>query len=132
LPDVTQDGHRRLHSGIYFEHLWRLLQWRLHNTSYGCLSRFFGMTFTQAVSTTKLVNVVSSLSATIIFAWRGLVDYRLGISLGIIMFIGAYIGGHLTLKLSNLWLRRIFMAAVIALALKIAFHDFLLKMLVGK
>lgn len=93
---------------------------------------FFGMTFTQAVSTTKLVNVVSSLSATIIFAWRGLVDYRLGILLGIVMFIGAYIGGHLTLKLSNLWLRRIFMAAVIALALKIAFHDFLLKMLVGK
>lgn len=93
---------------------------------------FFGMTFTQAVSTTKLVNVVSSLSATVIFAWLGLVDYRLGILLGIVMFIGAYIGGHFTLKLNNLWLRRIFMAAVIALALKIAFHDFLLKTLVGK
>jgi uncharacterized protein len=77
-----------------------------------------GMTFVQAVSTTKLVNVFSSLIATLIFMWRGLVDYRLGLLLGIAMFVGALIGGYVTVRLSNLWLRRIFLTTVVALALK--------------
>jgi hypothetical protein len=89
----------------------------------------FGMTFMQAVSTTKLVNVFSSLVATLIFIWRGLVDYRLGILLGVIMFVGALVGGHITLRLSNVWLRRIFLAAVLALALKTLLYDFLYKLL---
>ncbi len=83
----------------------------------------FGMTFVQAVSTTKLINIFSSLVATLIFMWRGLVDYKLGILLGITMFAGALIGGRVTLKLSNLWIRRVFIIAVIALALKTLLYD---------
>lgn len=86
----------------------------------------FGMTFLQAVSTTKMVNVFSSLAATLIFMWRGLVDYRLGILLGIVMFVGGIIGGRVALKLSNLWLRRIFLTVVVALALKILLYDLFL------
>lgn len=92
----------------------------------------FGMTFLQAVSTTKLVNVFSSAVATLIFMWRGLVDYRLGILMGVVMFVGAFIGGRITLKLSNLLLRRIFLAAVVALALKTLLYDFLLRLLIGR
>jgi uncharacterized protein len=90
----------------------------------------FGMTFLQAVSTTKLVNVFSSLVATCIFMWQGLVDYRLGILLGITMFIGGLIGGKIALKLNNIWLRRIFLIVVVALALKILLYNFLTKGLV--
>jgi hypothetical protein len=89
----------------------------------------FGMTLVQAVSTTKLVNAFSSLVATLIFMWHGLVDYRLGMLLGLIMFVGALIGGHITVRLSHLWLRRIFFAAVVALALKTLLYDFLYKLL---
>jgi uncharacterized protein len=84
----------------------------------------FGMTFLQAVSTTKLLNVFSSLAATLIFMCQRLVDYQLGILIGIVMFIGGIIGGRLALKLSNLWLQRIFLAVVFALALKILIYDF--------
>lgn len=55
----------------------------------------FGMTFVQAVSTTKLVNIFSSLVATLIFMWHGLVDCRLGILLGITMFAGRSLEGVL-------------------------------------
>lgn len=89
----------------------------------------FGMTFLQAVVTTKLLNIFSSLVATLIFMWRGLVDYRLGVLLGIIMFVGALVGGDITVRLSNLWLRRIFLVAVVTLALKILLYDFLFKLL---
>ncbi len=92
----------------------------------------FGMTFVQAVSTTKLVNAFSSLVATLIFMWYGLVEYRLGMLLGLVMFVGALIGGHLTVRVSNRWLRRLFLAAVVALALKTLLYDFLVGRLAAQ
>ena len=67
-----------------------------------------GMTYVQAVANTKPVDVFSSLVATLIFMWRGIVDYRLGLILAVVMFIGAIIGARVALKLDNLWLRRVF------------------------
>ena len=78
----------------------------------------FGLTFLQAVATTKVINIFSSLVATGIFAWRGVVDFKLGLVLGLAMFLGAVMGGHVATRLSAVWLRRIFLAAVIALATK--------------
>lgn len=88
------------------------------------LVAFFGMTFTEAVASTKVINIFSSLIATAVFAWQGLIDYKLGIILSIAMFIGAYAGAHYASKMSDVWLRRIFLLAVFLLALKTLF-DFL-------
>ena len=87
----------------------------------------FRMTFVEAVSTTKIINIFSSLIATIVFMVRGLVDYKLGVILGLSMFAGAFVGARIALRLNNLWLRRIFLATVLALAFKILFYDFLWK-----
>ncbi len=89
----------------------------------------FGMTFMQAISTTKVVNIFSSLVAVLIFTCRGLVDYKLGIMMGVVMFAGALVGGRVALKLSNRWLRRIFLTAVVVLALKTLLYDFLVKLI---
>ncbi|HMT06969.1 MAG TPA: sulfite exporter TauE/SafE family protein [Pyrinomonadaceae bacterium] len=78
----------------------------------------FGLTFSEAVGATKLLNIISSSVASAVFIWQGLVDFRLGIILGITMFIGGYIGGHYASKMNEIWLRRIFLAAVFALAIK--------------
>ena len=79
----------------------------------------FGMTFLQAVATTKVINVFSSGVATLIFVWRGVVDLKLGIILGVSMFLGAVLGARIALFLSTVWLRRIFIAAVLGLAVKL-------------
>jgi uncharacterized membrane protein YfcA len=79
----------------------------------------FGMTFLQAVATTKVINVFSSGVATVVFVWRGVVDLKLGVILGISMFLGALLGGRIALLLSTVWLRRIFIAAVLGLAVKL-------------
>jgi uncharacterized protein len=76
-----------------------------------------GMSFLQAVATTKVINFFSSGVATLVFFQRGIVDVKLGVILGISMFIGALLGGRIVLRLSAIWLRRIFIAAVLALAL---------------
>jgi uncharacterized protein len=81
----------------------------------------FGATFLQAVATTKVINVFSSGVATLVFLWRGLVDLRLGIILGAAMFLGSLLGGRIALLLNAIWLRRIFLAAVFGLAVKMLF-----------
>jgi uncharacterized protein len=85
---------------------------------------FFGMTFTEAVASTKFINVFSSLIATIIFAWQGLIDYKLGLILAVTMFVAAYIGAHTVTKLNDIWLKRIFLFTVLLLAMK-TIYDFL-------
>ena len=79
---------------------------------------FFGMSFGEAVASTKLVNIFSSSAATAVFMWQGLIDYKLGIILGVTMFIGAYAGAHYATKMNDLWLRRLFLATVFLLAIK--------------
>jgi uncharacterized membrane protein YfcA len=88
------------------------------------LVAFFGMTFSEAVASTKVINIFSSLVATAVFMWQGLVDYTLGIILSVTMFVGAYAGAHYASKMNDVWLRRIFLAAVFFLAIKTIF-DFL-------
>lgn len=87
----------------------------------------FRMRFVEAVATTKLVNVCSSLVATLVFMWHGLVDYKLGMMLAVFMFAGAFAGARVALRLDERWLRRVFLSTVVALALKILLYDFLWK-----
>lgn len=83
----------------------------------------FRMTFIEAIATTKLINIFSSGIATAIFMWRGLVDYRLGAIMAVTMFLGALLGARYARRLSNLWLRRIYLAAVWLLGLKVLLFD---------
>lgn len=77
-----------------------------------------GMSFIESVATTKVINLCSSTVASFVFLWRGLVEVKLGLIAGGSMFLGALLGGHITLALDTMWLRRIFVAAALALALK--------------
>ncbi len=84
----------------------------------------YGMRYGEAVASTKLINVFSSLIATIVFMWKGLVDYKLGLIIGAAMFAGAYVGAHYATKLNDVWLRRIFLTTVLLLAAK-TLYDFI-------
>ena len=84
----------------------------------------YGMQYTEAIASTKLINVFSSMIATLLFMWQGLVDYKLGLILGATMFVGAYAGAHFVTKLDDVWLRRIFLSTVVLLALK-TLYDFI-------
>ena len=82
------------------------------------LVAFYAMPFGEAVGATKLINVFSSLVATIVFMWQKLVDYKLGLILAAAMFAGAYIGAHYATRMNETWLRRIFLSTVVLLAIK--------------
>lgn len=88
------------------------------------LVAFYGMTYSESVANTKFINVFSSLVATVVFMWQGLVDYKLGLILGVTMFLGAYAGAHYATKLNEIWIRRIFLTVVLLLAVK-TLYDFI-------
>jgi uncharacterized membrane protein YfcA len=81
------------------------------------------MPFRRAVATTKLANLISSLSAVAIFAARGAIDWRLGAVLSAAAFLGGILGARWTLLLNETWLRRVFVGAVLALAFKTLVYD---------
>lgn len=83
---------------------------------------FFGLTFIQSIATTKVVNLFSSAIAALVFAWHGIVDYKLGMVLGITMFFGALVGGNIALRVNRTWLRSIFVIVTLGLALRMLLH----------
>lgn len=85
---------------------------------------FFHRTFVESIAATKLMNLFSSIVAVSIFAWRGIVDWRLGLILGIATFAGGLLGGTIALKMNATWLRRIFIVAVLALATRMLYVAF--------
>jgi uncharacterized membrane protein YfcA len=82
---------------------------------------FFSMTYAESIAATKVINVFSSLVATIVFLYQGLVNIPLGLALGAAMFVGAYVGAHFATKLHEVWLRRIFLSTILLLAVKTVF-----------
>jgi uncharacterized membrane protein YfcA len=88
------------------------------------LIAFSGMNYGESIAATKFINVFSSGIATLIFMWQGLVDYQLGIILGVAMFAGAFIGAHYASKMNEKWLRAIFLSTVAVLAIKTLFDFF--------
>jgi uncharacterized protein len=78
----------------------------------------FNQTFLEVVGITKVINVFSSLVATLIFTAYGVVNYPLGIVLSLTMFFGGILGAKIALNLSNIWIKRLFMLVVILLAIK--------------
>jgi uncharacterized protein len=79
---------------------------------------FFGMTLLEAIAMSKVINIFSCAAAILVFASRHMVNYRLGLLLGIAMFAGGIIGGHITTKVNPIWLRRFFVLVVLTLAAK--------------
>jgi len=79
----------------------------------------FGMSFLQSVATTKIINIVSSGVATVVFVYRGALDVKLGMLLGFAMFFGAVLGSRIALALNPVWLRRIFIFTVLGFAIKL-------------
>jgi uncharacterized protein len=86
---------------------------------------FLRHSFLEAVSTTKVLNVFSSLVATGIFVAQGAVDFELGLVVSVAMFLGGYAGGRLTLWVPEVWLRRLFFGVVVLLAIKMLLYDVL-------
>jgi len=78
-----------------------------------------GFNFLQAAFITKVFNIFSSLTACALFHHHGLINFSVGLPLGVSMYSGAFLGAKLAVAKGNLWVRNLFIVAVIVLAIKL-------------
>jgi uncharacterized membrane protein YfcA len=79
----------------------------------------FGQTFIESAGTWKIGAVMYSVVTSVIFAFEGLIVYPDAVALFIGTASGSYVGAHYSDRIGNVWVRRLFIIAVLALALKL-------------
>lgn len=82
---------------------------------------FFGFTLIEANATNVIPWFLLSVFSLVIYTRGGIVDYRIGAVLLVGMTIGGYIGAHIALKKGEVWIRRLFVAVVIASCVRLLF-----------
>ncbi len=87
------------------------------------LTYFLGLTMIQVLATGVIPWLVLSLSSLIIFAFNGIVDYKIGIVLLVSMAIGGYVGAHFAITKGDVWIKRLFIFFVVASSIKLLFFS---------
>lgn len=87
----------------------------------GIVIWFLGLSIIKANATDLFAYFIYSLVSITIFAFNGIIDYKIGMVLLIGMLIGGYLGARTAIKKGNKWVKIIFMVVVIASSVKILF-----------
>jgi hypothetical protein len=74
----------------------------------------------RASATAKVVNFASNLAALALFAWGGVVVWRVALPMAAAQLAGGWIGAHLTVRRGDALVRRVAVTVALALALKLA------------
>jgi uncharacterized membrane protein YfcA len=79
----------------------------------------FGETFVESAGTHEPANLAFSLTAVVIFAINDVINYRWAIPLFIGSFSGAFVSAFYSDKISNIWLKKLFIAVVMISVIKL-------------
>ena len=69
----------------------------------------------------KAMNFTSNLTSLVTFAFLGHINWVLGLTMGVCLMAGAYIGAHSAIKFGGKFIRPIFVTVVSILAIKLAY-----------
>ncbi len=83
-----------------------------------------GMELTRATGYTKIVNLASNVASLLIFLCAGTVHYGYGLVMIAGQLIGARLGSGMVLKHGALFVRRVFLAVVLALTARLMWEQF--------
>jgi uncharacterized membrane protein YfcA len=79
----------------------------------------FGRDFLQASAAAKFVNAASNLGALLAFASAGLVLWKYALPMAACNLLGGLLGSRMAMGAGNRWIRRVFLAVVYALILRL-------------
>jgi len=78
-----------------------------------------GETFLESAGTHEMANLSFSLTAAVIFAAKGVIDYTWAAPLFIGSFTGSYVSAYYSERIGNVFLKRLFFIVVILLLVKL-------------
>ncbi|WMZ61763.1 TSUP family transporter [Staphylococcus pseudintermedius] len=82
-----------------------------------------GFDFLSAAGNAKVLNFASNLGALLLFIYLGRVDYVYGLSMGVSMIAGSYVGAIFALKKGVSYVRILFVIVTVVLILKNVWDD---------
>jgi hypothetical protein len=82
-------------------------------------STLLGHGLARASADAKVVNFASNLASVAIFAFKGVVLWKVALPMAAAQFTGAYIGAHLAVKGGDTLVRKVVLGVVLALVLKL-------------
>jgi uncharacterized membrane protein YfcA len=80
-----------------------------------------GYGFLDASATAKIANLVTNLSAIVVFGLSGSVLWGLGLIMGAANLIGGYLGARTAISQGNAFVRKVFLIVLSALIIKLAY-----------
>ena len=80
---------------------------------------WFSQTFLEGAATLKIGSISMTGMAAVVFAYKGAVDYPLGIAIFCGCCIGSVIGIHYSVRLGSVWIKRFFVLLVLIMLIKL-------------
>ncbi|MEK6792730.1 MAG: sulfite exporter TauE/SafE family protein [Nanoarchaeota archaeon] len=87
------------------------------------LTFFFGLTMIESLGTGVVAWLLLCISSVIIFAFNNIIDYKIGLILFVSMSIGSYVGASTAVRKGDLWIKRLFVALVVIMSVKLLFFN---------
>jgi hypothetical protein len=82
----------------------------------------FGQTFLESAGTMKIGSIAMTFTATLTFAYHGVIHYPLAIAMFMGSFIGSFTGAHFSDRIGDVWIKRLFVGVVLVVAAKLLFY----------
>ncbi len=79
----------------------------------------FGQTFLESAGTMKLGSIAMTATATLTFAYHGVIHYPLAIAMFMGSCIGSFTGAHYSDRIGDVWLKRLFIGVVLIVVIKL-------------
>jgi uncharacterized membrane protein YfcA len=83
-----------------------------------------GFNLTRATAATKVMNFTSNLASLVFFLANGFVSLPEGIVMGLGQFAGARFGARLVIRRGSRFIRPVFIAAVVAISVRLLWQNF--------
>lgn len=85
-----------------------------------------GYGFLEASAQSKLANLATNVAALSVFAWNGQLLLALGGAMATANFCGGFVGAKMAIKHGNGFIRRVFLAVLVVLAVKLGYDSLML------
>ncbi len=77
----------------------------------------FSLLKTNAIKVT--VALIYTTSALAVFIWQDVVDWKVGLIVAIGSATGGWLGSHFSIKKGDIWIKRVLLVAILAMAIKL-------------